>query len=114
MARGYRELLGTAHGATHLVVGPITHVAGGVVYATTGLGCTQHLLDSTQPGDILDAIQETRASLLFVPPTLLYGLIDEQLRQPRNVASLQVLMYAGSAISPARFSRPCKCSARSS
>jgi len=103
MASGYRELLKTTSGGKHLVVGPITHVAGGVVYATTGMGCTQTLLDSTQPGDILDAIERESATLLFVPPTLVYGMLDEQLCHPRKLSSLQVLMYAGSAMSPARL-----------
>ncbi|RMA59933.1 acyl-CoA synthetase (AMP-forming)/AMP-acid ligase II [Acidovorax sp. 100] len=103
MARGYRELLKITSGGKQLVVGPITHVAGGVVYATTGMGCTQVLLDSTHPSDILDAIERESATLLFAPPTLVYGMLDEQLRKPRKLSSLQVLIYAGSAISPVRL-----------
>ncbi|WP_295549255.1 class I adenylate-forming enzyme family protein [uncultured Pseudacidovorax sp.] len=103
MARGYRELLRTTSGGKQLVVGPLTHVAGGIVYATTGMGYTQVLLDSTQPGDILDAVERESANLLFAPPTLVYGMLDEQMRSPRALSSLQVLMYAGSAISPARL-----------
>jgi acyl-CoA synthetase (AMP-forming)/AMP-acid ligase II len=103
MARGYRDVLTIEQGSRHLVVGPLTHVAGGVVYASTGLGCSQHFLESTRPADILDAIEREQANLLFVPPTLLYGMLDEQQRRPRRMDSLTALMYAGSSISPGRL-----------
>ena len=105
MVRGYQDILNVSPGSRHLIVAPITHVAGGLVYATTGLGCTQHFIASTQPADILDAVEREQANLLFVPPTLLYGMLDEQQRRPRQLGSLEVLMYAGSAISPGRLAQ---------
>ncbi|MDB5514784.1 MAG: O-succinylbenzoic acid--CoA ligase [Tardiphaga sp.] len=103
MAAGYRDVVTAARGARHLVVAPLTHVAGGIVYATMGVGSTQYIADSAQPASILDTIAGHRIDLLFAPPTLVYALIDEQQRQPRDLSSLKVLMYAGSSISPERL-----------
>lgn len=108
MARGYRDVLSLPEAAKHLVVAPVTHVAGGLVYATTGQGCTQYLLASTQSSDILDAIEREQANVIFAPPTLLYGMLDEQQRQPRNIKSLQRFMYAGSPITPGRLKQAMK------
>lgn len=103
MAAGYRDVLAAVPGARHLVVGPLTHVAGGIAYATTGMGSTQYIAGSAQPPFILDAIASDRINLMFAPPTLVYALIDEQQRQPRDLSSLKVLLYAGSSISPERL-----------
>lgn len=106
MAESYREVLDIPPGVRHLVVGGITHVAGGLVYATTGLGAAQYISHSTRPGDILDCIARDRIEMLFVPPTLMYALLDEQLSGPgsrRDLSSLKTLVYAGSSISPTRL-----------
>ena len=103
MAAGYRDVLAAVPGARHLVVGPLTHVAGGIVYATTGMGSTQYIANSAQPAFILDAVARDGINLMFAPPTLVYALLDEQQRRPRDLSSLKVLLYAGSSISPERL-----------
>jgi acyl-CoA synthetase (AMP-forming)/AMP-acid ligase II len=105
MAAGYRDVLAAAPRARHLVVGPLTHVAGGITYATTGMGSTQYIADSAQPALILDAVARDRINLMFAPPTLVYALLDEQKLRPRDLSSLKVLLYAGSSISPERLSQ---------
>ncbi|MEJ8824491.1 AMP-binding protein [Variovorax humicola] len=106
MSMGYRNVLDISAGVRHLVVGGMTHVAGGIVYATTGLGATQYISHSTRASDILDRIERDHIDMLFVPPTLIYALLDEQLSSPssrRDLSSLKTLIYAGSSISPARL-----------
>lgn len=106
MAHGYREVLQAKRGARHLVVGPLTHVTGGIVYATTKLGVTHYICESTRPGAILDAIERERIDFLFAPPTLVYSLLDEQCAAgviKRDVSSLKTLVYAGSPILPQRL-----------
>ncbi|MDT0203176.1 class I adenylate-forming enzyme family protein [Nocardioides sp. AE5] len=52
---------------THLVVAPMKHAAGGVALWMMAQGSTNVMCRSSDPRDVLEAIQEHRVTHLFVP-----------------------------------------------
>src|SRR3546814_8639552 len=59
----------------HLIVAPLTHAAAIFHYALLPRGGTQILLSSTDPLAVLEAIQQHRVSVVYLPPTLIYMVL---------------------------------------
>lgn len=92
-------------GAVNLLVSPMTHAAGimGALFASTGSTILIHRgFDAKR---VLDAIETARVTHLFLPPTALYALMDEQERQPRDCSSLKMLLVSAAPVTPARLAR---------
>ena len=89
----------------HLVVAPISHFAGIFFYALTAMGSTHFFLEGTAPKDILDAIENLRAEILFLPPTLVYMMLDQLEVETRDFSGLKAMICAGSPMSPDRMRR---------
>jgi len=87
----------------HLVVAPMTHFAGTFIFALTVTGGTHILLDSTEPGDILAAIEAERAQVLFLPPTLIYRMLADPALGMHSYASLHRFVYAAAPMVPEKL-----------
>ncbi len=83
-----------------LVSAPLTHGASTYVLAILGVGGSLVFPQGTAPAYLLDAIQHDGVTALFMPPTAIYALCDEQLRALRDVTKLRLLVY-GAAPMPA-------------
>ncbi|MDP6805786.1 MAG: AMP-binding protein [Rhodospirillales bacterium] len=59
-------------------------------------GCRTVILDTTRPGEILDAIAAEGITRLTVVPTMIGLLIDEQAAHARDLSSLELIHYTGS------------------
>ena len=87
----------------YLCAAPMTHGAGAFILPTLARGGCVVLTSETAPGHLLDLIERERVTGTWVPPTLLYKLIDEQKTSPRKVDSLAHLIWGGAAASPTRL-----------
>jgi acyl-CoA synthetase (AMP-forming)/AMP-acid ligase II len=84
----------------HVVVhaAPLTHGSG--LYALPALagGATQAITTSRsfEPAELLDTIERIRATdIAFLTPTMIRWLLEEQERRPRDLASLEHVVYGG-------------------
>jgi acyl-CoA synthetase (AMP-forming)/AMP-acid ligase II len=84
----------------HLVVTPLTHMAGVMMYALTAVGATHVLLQSTVPADVVAAIVERSVEVIFLPPTLLYLILALDGVGKRSYPSLRRFVYAGAPMAP--------------
>ena len=87
----------------HLVAAPMTHAAGVLALCAMAGGGTNVLLSKVSPELILDAIEQHRISHLYLPPTLVYALLDHPGVRARDFSSLRYLLIAASPIAPARL-----------
>jgi long-chain acyl-CoA synthetase len=85
-------------GGVSLCMTPMMHVAGlAMVIVGVHMGETAVLV-SFDPATVLDAIERHRCTFFFVLPALGQLLIEEQMRQPRDVSSLQIVVAGGDTV----------------
>ncbi|MET0310181.1 MAG: AMP-binding protein [Sphingomonas sp.] len=87
----------------HLVAGPMTHAAGVLAFCCLPAGATNVILPKADPQHILDAIEQHRVTHLYLPPTLIYALLDQPDVQTRDLSSLRYMVVAAAPISPAKL-----------
>lgn len=87
----------------HLVAGPMTHAAGVLALCVLPSGGTNVILSKASPPLILDAIERRRITHLYLPPTLIYALLDHPGVRDRDFSSLKALVVAAAPIAPARL-----------
>jgi acyl-CoA synthetase (AMP-forming)/AMP-acid ligase II len=83
----------------HLVVAPMTHAAGTLTFATLAYGGSNVVLESAEPGHILEAIERYRVTQLFLPPTVIYRLLAHPDVRRRDMRSLQYFIYSAAPMS---------------
>jgi acyl-CoA synthetase (AMP-forming)/AMP-acid ligase II len=83
----------------NLAAAPMTHTAGNVSLPTTARGGTVVILPRPQPAAILDAIERHRVTELFLPPTVIYMLLDQPDVATRDFSSLRYFMYGAAPMS---------------
>jgi fatty-acyl-CoA synthase len=82
---------------------PITHATGCMLVPILLRGGTIVLQAGFKAANFLAAIEQHRITATFLVPTMIYLLLEEQNRRPRDVSSLQTVIYGGAPISPARL-----------
>lgn len=60
-------------------------------------GCRTVIMNTVNPGEILDTIEAERIARLTAVPTMIASLIAEQDARPRDLSSLESIGYTGSA-----------------
>ena len=97
--RGAVEAKVLIGGGVSLCMTPMMHVAGlAVLICAVSLGHTTVLVTFDAAG-VLDAIERHRCTFFFVLPALGQFLVEEQVRKPRDVRSLQVVVAGGDTVS---------------
>ncbi len=86
----------------NLVAAPMTHGAGMMTFPLLALGA-EVVVSAPDPAAILDAIERHRVTQMFLPPTLVYLLVDEQRRRGADVSSLRYLVYGGAPMAVERL-----------
>ncbi|MBL6751375.1 MAG: AMP-binding protein [Nevskia sp.] len=89
-------------GVRHLVVAPLTHFAGTFLFALSAVGSTHVLHDGVDVPEILAMIERERIEVLFLPPTVIYMMLDHPQVRRFDYASLKAFVYAGAPMAPAR------------
>jgi len=87
----------------YLCAAPITHGAGAMLLPVLARGGCVVMTADPKPDNLLDLIARERITLTWVPPTLLYAMIDAQKQHPRCVDSLRHLIWSAAPATPARL-----------
>ena len=89
----------------YLVATPITHAAGAIVLPVLMKGGTAVLTHGFDPKGFREQVARHRISMTFMVPTMLYRLLDEPASATADLASLEVVVYGASPMSPSRLAQ---------
>lgn len=102
MAIAMNSELELPDGVQYLAIALISHVTGQLIAPTLMRGGTVHLMKKFDARQVLEIVQRERISATLMVPTMIYKLLDEPL-EDFDLRSLQLVVYAGSVISPDRL-----------
>lgn len=83
----------------NLAAAPMTHSAGFLSLSATARGGTVVILSKPDPGALLDAIEQHRVTEFFLPPTVIYRLLEMPGIEQRDFSSLRYFMYGAAPMS---------------
>lgn len=83
----------------NLAAAPMTHTAGNVSLPTTAKGGTVVILTRPDPEALIDAIEKHGVTELFLPPTVIYMLLNHPGVEKRNFSSLRYFLYGAAPMS---------------
>jgi acyl-CoA synthetase (AMP-forming)/AMP-acid ligase II len=84
----------------NLAAAPITHTAGLLSLPCTARGGTVVVLTKPDPAQLLGAIQKHRVTEFFLPPTVIYRLLDiPDLEKKVDFSSLKYFLYGAAPMS---------------
>jgi acyl-CoA synthetase (AMP-forming)/AMP-acid ligase II len=97
-------LIGCPYGAderpVNLAAAPMTHTAGLLSVPCTARGGTVVVVTKPDPGLLLAAIPKYKVTELFLPPTVIYRLLDiPDLAQKVDFSSMKYFMYGAAPMS---------------
>lgn len=87
----------------YLAVAPLTHATGYITYPIFAQGGTVVLQRAPNVPRILEAIPRHRVSATFLPPTVIYALLDDPGVRDIDFSSLDYFIYGASPMSPSRL-----------
>lgn len=82
----------------NLLAAPMTHGTNTLIMPTFAVGGCQVFMGPAKPAAILDAFEEERITSVFVPPTVIYMMLEEDGLEDRDFSSLRHLIVGGAAI----------------
>ncbi|WP_344020785.1 class I adenylate-forming enzyme family protein [Pseudonocardia kongjuensis] len=103
MAASYQSLMHYDVPPVTVMAAPATHAAGYMAGTLLPQGGTMVLLETPDPVAIMEAIQEHRATTIFMPPTLIYTLLAHPKVRDYDYSSLRYLIYGGAPIATAKL-----------
>ena len=86
-----------------LVAAPITHAGGGLSYHVLASGGTLVLIDKPDPDELLDAVGRYGISKVFLPPTVIYRLLDHPRVREFDYRTLKYLIHSSAPMSVERL-----------
>ncbi len=89
----------------NLAVAPLTHGGSHYILPLLGVGGRHLLLREPNPGQILEAFRHHGASVCFMPPTLIYKLLDQPNISHRDFPALRHLTYSAAPMPPERIAQ---------
>jgi len=90
----------------NLAAAPITHTAGLLSLPCTARGGTVVVLTKPDPAQLLGAIQKHRVTEFFLPPTVIYRLLDiPDLARTVDFSSLKYFLYGAAPMSVEKLRR---------
>ncbi|MBN1380297.1 MAG: AMP-binding protein [Deltaproteobacteria bacterium] len=87
----------------YLSVAPITHAGGVITLFTLTQGGTNVMMAQLDLDSILNAIQEQRISLMFLPPTLTYMILKHPMAKKIDYSSLEYFISTSAPIAPEKI-----------
>ena len=82
----------------NLLAAPMTHGTNTLIMPTFAVGGTQVFMGPPKPESIIDAIERDRVTSVFLPPTVIYMMMDQPGIDARDFSSLRHLIVGGAAI----------------
>jgi acyl-CoA synthetase (AMP-forming)/AMP-acid ligase II len=101
LAASYRE----DDPVVNLVAAPMTHTAGTLTLPCTARGGTVVVMSRPDPVQLLDLMEKHRVTELFLPPTVIYRLLEIPGIEQRDFSSLKYLMYGSAPMSTEKLRR---------
>jgi acyl-CoA synthetase (AMP-forming)/AMP-acid ligase II len=89
----------------NLAAAPMTHGAGVLTMAVSARGGTVVVIERPEPSAVLDAIEAYGVTELFLPPTVIYRLLEVPGVAERELPSLRYLLYASAPMSTDKLRR---------
>ncbi|MGE8612539.1 MAG: class I adenylate-forming enzyme family protein [Achromobacter veterisilvae] len=87
----------------YLCVAPMTHAAGAFILPVLAAGGCVVCSADPKPAPVLDLMAGAGVTAIWMPPTMMYTLIDEQRAQPRALPALRHLIWGGAPAALARL-----------
>ena len=87
----------------YLLTAPMTHGAGAFMLPVLSRGGRCVIIDKPRPESIADALERYRATMTWMPPTLLYMLMDVPGIAAQDFSALRHLIWSGAAATPEKF-----------
>jgi fatty-acyl-CoA synthase len=87
----------------YLALAPLTHAAGVLCFPVMALGGEIVIMPSPDLGEFLRLIETHRVTHAFLPPTLIYLLLDHPDVGKYDLSSLQCLWYGAAPMSASRL-----------
>ena len=87
----------------NLAVAPLTHGGSHYILPLLAVGGCHLLQSSPDPEKILTALRQEKASVSFMPPTLIYKLLDQPDISAEDFPHLRHLTYSAAPMPPARI-----------
>lgn len=87
----------------YLAMAPLTHAAGVLAFPIMAHGGEIVIMPHPDIGEFLALAARHRATHTFLPPTLIYMLIDHPDLPATNLSALQCFWYGAAPISPSRL-----------
>ncbi|WJR78341.1 AMP-binding protein [Bradyrhizobium sp. NP1] len=87
----------------YLALAPLTHAAGVLCFPIMTLGGRIVIMHHPDIGEFLDLIGRYRVTHTFLPPTVIYMLLDHPKLDAADLTSLQCFWYGAAPISAARL-----------
>jgi fatty-acyl-CoA synthase len=87
----------------YLALAPLTHAAGVLCFPVLTLGGEVVIMPAPDLGEFLALIRRHRVTHAFLPPTLIYLLLDHPGLPAADLSSLQCLWYGAAPMSPDRL-----------
>jgi acyl-CoA synthetase (AMP-forming)/AMP-acid ligase II len=82
-----------------LVAAPMTHAAGTMTLPCSARGGTVVVMPKLDLGVLVDLIEEHRVTEVYLPPTVIYRLMEMPGIETRDFSSLKYLVYGGAPMS---------------
>src|SRR5258708_30096434 len=96
---------------TYLALAPLTHAAGVLCFPMMTLGGRVVIMHHPDIGEFLDLIARYRVTHTFLPPTVIYMLLDHPKLESADLTALQCFWYGAAPISvpplPAPLEKSC-------
>ncbi|MEM5432800.1 AMP-binding protein [Cupriavidus oxalaticus] len=89
----------------NLAAAPMTHTAGMLSLPCTARGGTVVVLTKPDPALLLDAIAKHRVTEFFLPPTVIYHLLDVPGIELQDFSSLRYFLYGAAPMSVEKLKR---------
>jgi fatty-acyl-CoA synthase len=87
----------------YLALAPLTHAAGVLCFPVLTLGGEIVIMPKPDLADFLALVERHRITHTFLPPTLIYMLLDHAALDTTDTASLQCLWYGAAPMSASRL-----------
>src|SRR4029453_10621067 len=87
----------------YLALAPLTHAAGVLCFPVMTLGGEIVIIPAPDLGEFLALIERHRVTHTFLPPTLIYMLLQHEKLDSTKRDSLQCFWYGAAPISAARL-----------
>jgi len=87
----------------YLALAPLTHAAGVLCFPVLCHGGSIVIMRAPDVGGFLDNVEKHRVTHTFLPPTLIYMVLDKPGLEARELSSLQCFWYGAAPMSASRL-----------